>query len=640
MYNDISKQKRHRVIIRAFVTSVVVVWKYVGPLRMTVLGITTILAGLVPACNVYVGKLVLDAIAELVQSGAAGADFSPLLIALGAQLSIMVVGFGISQCNMYVSYLSSSWLALQMNCEILQKSSDLDYSYFDNAEFHDVMTRAQRQASIKPLTLMNRITSILRGVVTFVSMAALVCSLSWSLFAVMIIVVLPVLCAQMKFGRRTYELEYSRTEATRMASYLSGQIANRTTRPEILSLGIIDYLYNRWYETSKRFRTQNVRLRSKYTLLQSLLETVMFISQVGATAYIVFLAIMKSAALSVGSVMMYSRAFTSGMGVFRMILTDLAAFYEDALFLNDLATFNQLVQENNARRLKLKPCEERQVPAVVDRIEFQNVTFAYPGCNQPVLRNVNLTFSCGESCLLAGSNGAGKTTLIKLLIRLYEPTKGRILINGVDAREYNLASLRKAIGVIFQQYLSFAFPARENIGVGCIDAIEDMERIKSAARRAKADSFIEKLPDQYDTCLSRVFTGGTQLSGGQWQRICLARLFMKDSRVFVFDEPTASLDVETEVHLLREITQLAQDRLCILISHRSLRRGVADRIVLLHNGCVAEEGTYDELVAMNGQFARLSRLYHTMGKVGDEMGTIYKTDGRMGTMEGKRKWTG
>jgi len=255
------------------------------------------------------------------------------------------------------------------------------------------------------------------------------------------------------------------------------------------------------------------------------------------------------------------------------------------------------------------------VPESVRRIEFDDVSFSYPGSSELALKNVSLTLSAGESCLLIGANGAGKTTLIKLLIRLYEPTSGRILINGVDVREYGVDSLRRVVGVIFQNYLPFAFTARENIGIGAPEIMEDMQSVVAAARRAKADEFLERLPAQYDTCLSKLFTGGTELSGGQWQRVCLARLFMKNPSVFVLDEPTASLDIETEAHILNEIAHLAKDRLCILISHRMFRPGLADHIIVLSRGTVLEEGTYDDLVTRNGEFARLRRLFYRSSRM-------------------------
>jgi ATP-binding cassette subfamily B protein len=592
------------------VDSIVTVWKYVGPGRLALLVITTVLAGLIPGLNVYAGKLVLDAVANLVQHGTETTGFSPLHVALGVQLLVLAGGFCVQECNGYVGFLASKHLSLNMRCEILRKSLNLDYRYFDDPDFYDVLDRAQRQAGDKPLSLLNRFTSILRGLVTFASLSGLVLSLSPLLFACMILLAVPALIAQVKYGQRSYQLEYDRTETSRMVGYLSGQIGNRSSRPEVLSLGIGDYLFDRWWRAARQFLTQDIQLRRRFLTVQLGLELFMMFSQVASTAYIAYLAVLKSVALTLGDVMMYSRAFGAGTSSFRQVLGDVAGFYQDALFLNDLTVFNRLVQEDEKARAQRGGDGRLPVPQAIERIEFDDVSFRYPGSSELVLKNVSLTFAQGQSCLLIGSNGAGKTTLIRLLLRLYEPSSGRILINGVDIQEYSVSSLRRAIGVIFQNYLPFAFTAWENIGVGCPEAMEDMPSVVTAAKRARADEFLERLPAQYDTCLSRLFTGGTELSGGQWQRVCLARLFMKNPAVFVLDEPTASLDVETEAHVLNEITGVAQDKLCILISHRMFRAGIADHIVVLSRGTVLEEGTYDELVARNGEFARLRRLFY------------------------------
>jgi ABC-type multidrug transport system fused ATPase/permease subunit len=611
-------EKPPKKIVRVFVTSVTLIWKYVGINRLIVLIGVTFISGLIPPLSIYIGKMVLDAIVGLLQTSSA-VNISVLYQALSMQLAVILGGFWLQQFSGFIAFTASQSMAINIRSEILHKASNLSYKHFDEPEIHDIITRAQRQAGDKPFLFIKRVLDILRNIVVFISMAGLILCFNPLLFMVMIIISLPGMFIQMKYGKRNYEVFYNRTQASRMQNYVSGQIMSRRSRPELASLGILEYMYNRWRTSAEEFKSQDIRLKRKFTLVRTFIETIPAMCTVGSTAYIVHSAIVRTVPLTVGAVMMYSRAFSNGMNSARTVMTSIAKLYKDALFLSDLDTFNDIVHEDQEECPQKKMIARRTVPKQVGSIEFEDVSFVYPGSKQMVLKNVNLTFAAGTSYLLVGDNGAGKTTLIKLLIRLYEPTSGRILINGVDAREYDIDSLRHSIGVIFQNYLTFAFSARENIGLGCREACEDMERIREAAQRARADSFICKLPAQYETCLSKLFVDGTELSGGQWQRVCLARLFMKDSGVFVFDEPTASLDIATEVHLLREITQLARDRLCILISHRSLRTGIADRIVVLEDGCVDEEGTYDELIARNGSFARLSKLYHTMGEDSGDM---------------------
>jgi ATP-binding cassette subfamily B protein len=308
--------------------------------------------------------------------------------------------------------------------------------------------------------------------------------------------------------------------------------------------------------------------------------------------------------LSVGEVMMYSGAFAQALQSVRQGVEYISGIYEDMLFIAGLVEFHKLEPRLHIER------RAQSVPDEIESVEVRNVSFRYPGSQCDVLRNVSITFTKSASTLLVGHNGAGKTTLIKLLMRLYDPDEGSILINGTDIRGFDIKTLHRAVGVMFQEYARFAVSAAENIGYGCVENLADHSRICEAARRAKAYEFINRLPYEFDTVLSRLFRDGHELSLGQWQRICLARLFMKDPPIMIFDEPTASLDIETEVHLLNEIARLAQDRICVLVSHRMFRHDIAEQIVILKDGQVVEQGRYEDLVNRDGEFARLHRLYH------------------------------
>ncbi len=321
-----------------------------------------------------------------------------------------------------------------------------------------------------------------------------------------------------------------------------------------------------------------------------------------ATAFIVLSGIRHL--LSASTIIMQSRAFSGGMVAFKDMLNGISHLFEQAIFLQDFVQFEQLhtAMRNDGRR---------RVGRSVDSIEFQDVSFRYPGSAQEVLRHINLTIGRGQSVLVVGANGAGKTTLIKLLSRLYDPTAGRILLNGIDYREYDIDSLRQAVGVIFQEYGRYAFTIAENIALSDVAGGEENRRIVAAARRANVDSFIAGLPRGYETMASRVFDGGVELSVGQWQRVCLGRLFLKESPVMVLDEATASLDVETEAHLLKEIVATFQDRIRILVSHRTFRSGLADQVIVMKAGEIIEAGTHEDLMETASEYARLWQLYHS-----------------------------
>ena len=368
-----------------------------------------------------------------------------------------------------------------------------------------------------------------------------------------------------------------------------------------------DYLFKKWYGFTKRFYTQDTALQRKRTVAEGLVETFMVGSNVGATAYIVFTSFKNALSLTIGDIMMYSQAFSGGLSNLQIAFDEIAGIYVDALFLNDLLEFNKINPKNEARIGKKK------LVSPIRMVEFINVSFKYPNCQSFALKNINLKLECSKNTLILGENGAGKTTLIKLLARLYEPTHGCIKINGIDIRDIEVEELRKHVGIMFQDYARYAFTVYENIGCGAIEDINNKKRVQMAAKRACADVVIQGLFDLYDTKLGRMFSGGCELSVGQWQRICLARLFMKDADIVVFDEPTANVDIETEAKLFSEMKYYSKNKVVIMISHRVYRRDIADQIVVLANGYVKDVGKYDELLLKKGEFYRLWKIYQSRG---------------------------
>jgi ATP-binding cassette subfamily B protein len=602
MLRCININHRLRIIAEILPFAVAALFKS-GPVLSVLLIVITILSGLMPAATVYVGRLVLDAVACAIKSQTPPAQISALVRALVMQLITLLLAALLSRTDSFVGLLVARRLWLNMNAELLTKVSSLDYAFFQSPRFYDMVTRAQAESNGKPLILVSKLNSVVRGLVTFVSMGGLVASFSLTLLADMIVVCLPLLLIQLRYGEKIYSLQYDRTEDSRMAGYVAAVMTTAQHIPEILGFGLWRHLFGKWHTSAKKFLQQDVHLQKHLLAAELVPEVLMALSTVAAAAYIIFSSLTKNRQLTLGDIMMYSGAFAGSLAGLKAAAGGLAGIYENALFLHNLVEFNRLKP-----RIEISQ-QAKPAPEVVNCIEFQNVSFKYPGGQEYALKNVNLTFSRPGTTLIVGANGAGKTTLNKLLIRLYDPTQGRILLNGIDLRCYNLESLRKTIGVAFQQFICYPFSARENIACGAICKLHDTDSIIDAARRANAHSIITRLPQQYETILSRLFNSGQELSLGQWQRICLARLFLKNPSVFIFDEPTACLDIRTEDAFLKEIALLSQDRICILVSHRLLRPGIADQIVVLDNGKVTEKGAYHELVAQNGEFARLCRLY-------------------------------
>jgi ATP-binding cassette subfamily B protein len=581
-----------------------IVWRCSPSLVLAAI-IITVLQGFSPAVTIWISKYVLDSIVAVVTSEVAKPElkwlFCLLIIQAGILLGLLVIDY----LTEYVRELLGRRVRLSVETSVLQRVSELEFVHFETAQSYDTITRAKGEAGGRPLGLLEQLADGGRSLVSFVAMAGLVSRVSIPLTVLMGLQCLPYFIVRIRFSEKYYKLEYERTQDRRMAERLASTMGDRRYVAETLCFHLWPYLMEKWLVLSRRFLGQDMRLVKERILLSGFAQVIMMLGRALAVGYIVYLDVRGSRQMSVGDIVMYSGAFSGGVSAIARAFDSLAEVYRGSLFLRNLREFDRLGGAGD------RLCPGRFAPPQVECIEFRNVSFKYPGAEEYAIQDVNLTIRCSETTLIVGPNGAGKTTLIKLLARLYEPTEGVILLNGVDAREYDTESLRERMAIVFQEFARYPLSARENIGCGCVGSIKDVERVIRAAKKAKAHAFVQRLPLGYETILSKEFAGGQELSLGQWQRVCLARMFMRDVPVLVFDEPTASLDVETESHLLKEIALSAQDRICVLVSHRIFRRGIADQIVVFDRGRILEQGTYEHLLAQNGRFARLCTLYHS-----------------------------
>jgi ABC-type multidrug transport system fused ATPase/permease subunit len=598
----ISEGHRKISAIQIFAFCLKTIWK-AGPFLLTIVIIVTFLQGFAPALTIWVHKLTINAVVNLINKSGNYKESVVYFRLLGLELLVLIGTDLLVRMNAYSTYLLGKLLEINMTGEILRKASLLDFAFYENSTFYDMMNKARNESKGKPLVLAMRVNDTIRGIIVFISMGGLVAMFSLQLFAAMIIVCLPLFFVGVTYGRKNYQLQQSVTEARRRSSYLSGIMTTREYRPDVLCNGLWYYLFKKWWITSKKILDKDKHLAGQQHLAETIAGLIMTISTIGATAYVVYVGVIKSNFLNVGEIIMYSSAFTGGVYGLRRGLDGLSGIYKDSLFLKNLLKFNEIKSVIESQRGK------RAIPKVFQSIDLKNVSFKYPGAYRYALRKITVTFKRSEGTLIVGANGAGKSTLIKLLLRLYDPTEGQILLNGIDIREFELSAYRRAIGIIFQDFVCYAFSAGENIGCGNINDLRRKDKIIEAAKRVKANSLIEQLPQRYDTMLSKLFKNGHELSRGQWQRICLARLFMKDAPVVILDEPTASLDIDTEVHLLQEIDHLSKDKIRIFISHRVFQPSITDQIMVLSEGKVIEVGNYESLMAHNGEFSRLRRLY-------------------------------
>lgn len=566
------------------------------------LGVLTLIAALFPPAIAWVGKLIVDGVVAAAQSGS-GADREQVLLLVGVELLLVVGSTAVSRLLTLLRELLRANLGNVINTRILEKALQLELRHFEDSEVYDKMQNARREAASRPLSLVLQAFSIVQNLITLGSFAALLVGLSpWSVL-ILFAASVPAFIAEARMAGESYRLYSWRAPEGRRLNYLEWILTRDSHVKEVKLFDLGGELLGRYKALFSKFYAEDRRLayrRLAYGLGLGLLSVLAFY---GLYAFVVGRA--ASGAISLGDMTLYVAVFRQGQAAFQNILTAIGSMYEDALFMSNL--FLYLDIPTSGERPRGVP---RRLPAIgqSQRLEFRNVSFRYHGKQEWALRHINLVLEPGEKLGLVGENGAGKSTLVKLILRLYEPTEGEILYGGVDLRDLEPQELRARIGAVFQDFVRYQFSAAENIGLGEVAHLQDRERIAQAAEKGGAAGVIEALPQRYDTVLGGWFESGQELSSGQWQKLAVARAFMRDAEVLILDEPTASIDAEAEHELFRRFQQLAADRTAIIISHRFSTVRIADRIAVLHNGEMVELGSHEELIARDGRYAHLFRL--------------------------------
>ena len=574
------------------------VWTTSRGLSLWLAGLSVV-AGVMPAAIAYVGKLIVDAVVAAVASGAAAhRDLALEYVAIELALVAVVAGAqrGIGVCESLLRAL----LGQRVNELILEKALTLDLAEFEDSEFYDRMTRARREASSRPLSLVRRAFGLVQNAISLVAYGGLLLQFSGWAVAVLVVAAIPVFIAETRFSADAFRLFRWRAPETRQQMYLETLLAREDHAKEVTLFRLGPLFLDRYRSIFAKLFGEDRALtlrRGFWGYALGLLSTLAFY---GAYAWIVLQTV--AGAITLGDMTMYLLVFKQGQAALSSILTAIGGMYEDNLYLSNL--YEYLEHESRPRK-----GDATTGPDPADGIRFENVSFTYPGASSPALRGVSLHIPPGGKLALVGENGAGKTTLIKLLTRLYEPTEGRILVDGLDLSEWDPDALRKRIGVIFQDFIRYQLLVGENIGAGDVDAFEQEPRWHRAAEMGMADGFIDRLPGGYRTQLGRWFKDGQELSIGQWQKIALSRAFMRrDADILVLDEPTASMDAEAEAEVFKRFRSLSDSRMGIVISHRFSTVRMADEIVVLEDGRVTEQGSHDELIARGARYARLFNL--------------------------------
>lgn len=575
------------------------VWE-ASPGRLVLLSSLSLLLAFAPAVSIWISKLLLDAVAGAI-SGSLGTfeeAFRSLLLLLGLQVGVNVMVSGVSTVQNATRELLGDALQNRISLRILKKAGELELAQFENPATYDALQNAYREVGMRPLQVYTQLITLVQSLITLGSVAALMFQLGPLVVPLILLGTIPGVIVSTRFGTENYRMLRRQAADARVQNYLGRLLTDDTAVKEIRLFDFGAYLLERWNEYYLRFRQQLeslVRRRSTFNLVASLFSTGMV---GGATVLVLRRA--AAGGVTVGDFGLFIQGISQLQSQFTNLLSGFTGVYQNLLYMRNLFEFLEL---------PVRDFEEgEQWEGPIESLEFENVSFRYPLTDRDVLKDVSFRITRGHALALVGANGAGKTTIVKLMTRLYTPSSGRILVNGLDAQRFSPASLRREMSIIFQDFGQYQMTVRENIALGVSEELSGAEPLQAASERAGARDFIEELPEGYENMLGRWFEGGQNLSGGQWQRVALARLYYRDGSLLIFDEPTAALDANAEFEVVESLRQQSRDRITVIISHRFSTVRLADHIVVLEHGVITEAGSHEELMAKPQTYAAMFNL--------------------------------
>ncbi|MGF1627094.1 MAG: ABC transporter ATP-binding protein [Alphaproteobacteria bacterium] len=584
------------------------VWRASPALTLATL-VMRLARAVLPVVALWFGKLIIDEVIRLsaltprpdtLSGWWEGGEVDWLLVLVAIEFGLAVLSDLLARLVGLVDTLLSERLTMASSLRLMDHAATLDLEDFEDAEFQDRLERARRQSSGR-MTLMGQLFGQLQDLVTVATFAGgLVIYNPW-LIVLLMVALIPSFLGEAHFSARTYTLDFRRTPERRELDYVRQTAASAETAKEIKIFGLSGFLTDRYRALSESFYAANRRIARKRALWGAVFTGVGTIGYY--LAYVWIIGETLAGVLTIGDLTFLAGSFRRLRTLLEGLLSSFSSTAAQALYLDDLFDFFRVEAEI------LSPPDPAPLPRPIrEGFVFEDVGFRYPGAERWAVRNLSFTLKAGETLALVGENGAGKTTLVKLLARLYDPDEGRILLDGRDLRDYDVDALRGAMGVIFQDFVAYNLSAADNIAVGRIQARDDRPRIESAARRSLADRVIEDLPHGYDQMLGKRFRSGVELSGGEWQKIAIARAYMRDAEVLILDEPTASLDARAEFEVFQRFKELSAGKTAVLISHRFSSVRMADRILVLAGGRVEVSGTHAELLVQGGRYAELFEL--------------------------------
>ncbi len=605
---NVGSLKERFSALRTLKPFIAMVWR-ASPALMGTSLVLRLVRALIPVAALFVGKLIIDDVVQLVQMPDRPTTFEGWLVTghlnwlatlLGAEFALAVLSDVLIRIVSLVDGLLSEKVTNSSSVSLMEHAATLDLEDFEDAEFQDQLERARRQTSGR-LTLMAQLLAQAQALVTVATFAAgLLVYAPW-LIVLLLVALLPVFLGEQYFNAQSYSLDFGRTPERRELDYVRQTAASVETAKEVKIFGLNRWLIDHYRRLADNFYAANRRLALKRAGWGSLFASIGTIGYYLAYAYILWRTL--GGIFSIGDLTFLAGSFARLRGLLEQLLTTFSTTAAQALYLNDLFSFFDMRPEI------LSPANARPFPKPIrEGIVFDDVGFIYPGAERWAVRHLSFTLRAGEVVALVGENGAGKTTLVKLLTRLYDPDEGRILLDGHDLREYDLDQLRGSMGVIFQDFVRYNFTARDNIAVGRVSAQRDQARIERAARSSQADDVIARLAAGYDQRIGKRFKNGVELSGGEWQKIAIARAYMREAEVLILDEPTAALDARSEFEVFQRFKELSRGKTAVLISHRFSSVRMADRIFVLADGKLEASGTHEELVSRPGLYSELFEL--------------------------------
>lgn len=557
--------------------------------------------GLLPLLSLWLMKLVVDAataaIAAPDKEGALRRVVLYIALAGGAALlgSLCRIVAGL------IGQVQSQAVTDHVSDILHAKSAEVDLAYYESPDYYDVQHRAQQQAPYRPPRIVNGLLQAGQSVISLMAVAGLLCSLHWAMALVLCAAAVPGVLVRLRFSKRMYQWERERTPPERRAWYYHWLLTSDGPAKEIRLFDLGSLFRRRFREQRLQLRQEQLQMSARRSLVELLTQVLGTVAVFGCCGFIAYRAV--QGAITLGSLVMYFQAFQRGQGFLLELLGSLAGLYEDNLFLANLYEFLDLKPK------VIEPWQAQPFPPAMHAgIVLDHVCFQYDGETRKALDNVSLAIRPGEHIALVGENGSGKSTLTKLLCRLYDPTQGAITVDGVDLREFSTAALRRQMSVIFQDYVHYHLSARDNVWLGNTDLVADDERIVAAARNSGADEVMARLPQGYATILGKWFERGEELSVGEWQKVALARAFLREAQILVLDEPTSALDAQAEAEVFGKFRQLAAGRTAILISHRFSTVRQADCIYVMEKGQIIESGDHDALMRRGGRYAEMFEL--------------------------------